>query len=711
MEIDDILALAKLGWRLHPLQKTSKVPCLNAWQNRATTDETTLRLWFSQYPEANWGVATGQESGIFVVDLDPKSGGEESWQELTKENNTPKTTEVLTGSGGRHLYFKWPDDAHIRNSTGKIAKGIDIRADGGQVVIPESVHPNGAVYAWINHPTKVAPAKAPRWLLDLIMEESDSDYNPLGSTLHRGNRNNSLYHAALALARQGAQREFILSTLKHWLKDQGQTDITDDELIKTIDSAIKSALSKPIEVSDKSDMANAELLIHTYGDDLIYVSGLGWFYWTGKVWELDVDDVIVTQLFVKCMKTLQEEATARMAASKSKADIKEAATIAAWAIRSLSSSAIKSAVQLASTVEGVRKNPDEIDSKNTLWLLNCANGTLNLKTGELLPHNKSNLITKIVNTNYIPNAKAPFWEHTLDLIFEGNTDLIKYIQRALGYSITGSQDERCFFICWGESGANGKSTILETIQDILGAGYAQMSDILVVTSSTTDNRVSSSLAKLQGARFVSMNEAEENQKLSEALIKQLTGGDTIQACYKYKNPFEYQPVFKLWIRTNERPIIRTQTNALWDRVKLIPFEKPIPKELRLPRSEVDAKLAEEREGILAWLVKGAQLWLAEGGLQDPPEVTAAVQGYRVDSDLVKMFIDECTVLSTNDRTKASDLYQAFQMWARESGERWIMTKNKFTRRLSAYGIETERSNGQTWFLGIRLTQQAAVYIM
>lgn len=710
MNIDNVLELARLGLRVHPLR--GKVPILAKWQERATTDEKIIRLWHSQYPDCNIGLATGKESGVFVVDLDPKAGGLESWNFLLDEHGAPDTWTSITGSGGRHLFFAWPKGAEIRNSSGKIGRGIDIRGEAGNIVLPGSVHPNGTVYQWEagKSPKDLKLAKAPKWLMDLIMEETGAEYAPLGGLLEKGNRNNSLYHSALALARQGAEKDFVISALKKWIEDQHQ-DIPEDEVLKTVASAFEAAKAKPIDISDKSDYMNAELLIQSYGEDLIYVNGIGWHHWNGKCWEPDVDDVIVRQLFVKCMRALQEDAAQRMASSRSKTEMKEAAAIATWAVRSLSAHAISAAVELASTVPGVRKTPDEIDGANTLWLLNCANGTLDLKKGELREHRKTDYITKLVNVDYDPNATAPFWESTLNLIFDGNRELIDYMQRALGYSITGSQDERCFFIVWGEAGANGKSTVLETIQDLLGTGYAQMSSMDVITSSTNDNRVQAALAKLQGARFVSMNEAEENQKLSESLIKQLTGGDTVQACYKYKNPFEYKPVFKLWIRTNEKPTIHSQNNAIWDRVKLIPFERSIPKAQRLPRSEVDSRLRAEMPGILTWLVRGCSAWLKAGHLVDPPEVTAAVQGYRVDSDIVRSFVDESIEPKVGNKLKTQDAYQAFVIWCKEGGERYIMTKSKFTRRMKAIGYNMDRANGQNYFKDIALTQSAAMFIM
>jgi putative DNA primase/helicase len=710
--LDVALELVKYGFRLHPLQPRNKIPVLGKWEERATTSETSLRLWSSQVSDCNWGIATGQGSGIFVVDVDPKNGGDVSWNNLIRQHGEVQTVSVRTGSGGMHYYFKYPEGFDIGNNSGRLGKGIDVRGNNGQVVAPGSIHPNGNKYEWVVSPNDHCIDPPPQWILDAIFNETGTeDFSSIGGKMEKGNRNNSIYHAALSLARQHTTKEFAMKAIKQWVRDQGHHDILDDEIEATVESAYEAASKKIFDIAEKSDTLNAEILLGNYGEDLIYVPGMGWFHWNGKVWEPDPDDAVVAQLFIKCMKAVRDEAGERILASNNRAEARELAATIQWAIRSLSASSIKNAVQIASTFPQVRRTPDQIDPVDTLWYLNCNNGTLNLSTGELEPHKKEQMISKIVPVNYNPDAKCPFWESTFDLIFSGNKALTDFMQRALGYSITGAVDERCFFICWGELGANGKSTVLETVQDLLGPGYSQMSDMVVVTSSTVDNRVSSSLAKLQGARFVSMNEAEENQRLSEALIKQLTGGDTVQACYKYKNPFEYKPVFKLWIRTNEKPTVRSQNNAVWDRIKLIPFENSIPKDKRRPRSEIDNILREEREGILAWLVRGSQLWLKEHTLNEPKEVTAAVAGYRSDSDIVKMFFDECMETGPNAKCKASEAYQVFVAWCRDAGERYVMTRTKFTQRSRALtGKELDRSNGSNWITGVKLSTQATMYM-
>jgi putative DNA primase/helicase len=693
------------------LQTKNKIPILPEWEKRASTDEPTIRTWASQYKDCNWGIATGLKSGIIVIDVDPQHGGDLSWRKLVQEHGEVDTVSVKTGNGGTHLYFKYPDGIEVGNRSGLGGRGIDVRGNNGQVVAPYSIHPNGIMYTWMHSPDEYDIIDAPDWLLDLLEVGTDAEFTPVGAKMEKGNRNNSIYHAALALARQGTMRDFAIIVVRKWIEEQGYHDIPEVELLATIDSAYKAAGKRTLDVSERSDTFNAELLIDIYGDDLIYIPGMGWFHWNDKVWQPDLDNAITSQMFMKCMKSLRDEYAQKMASVSSKSEAKELATMIQWTVRSLSAASISAAVTLAGTFPLVRRETDDIDSVSSSTLLNCNNGTIDLLTGNLRKHNKKDMITKMVPVDFDATAKCPFWESTFELIFNGNKSLIEFMHRALGYSITGLTDERCFFICWGESGANGKSTILETIQGILGTGYSQMSDMVVITSSTVDNRVSGSLAKLQGSRFVSMNEAEEHQKLSEALIKQLTGGDTVQAKFLYKNPFEYVPKFKLWIRTNEKPVVRSQTNSIWDRIKLIPFEHPIPKEMRLPRSVVDERLAEERQGILAWLVAGAKLWFADKALHDPVEISAAVSGYRTDSDIVKLFIDENCEESATSKVKSSDLYQCFTGWSRDAGERYVMTRTKFIQRCAGLtGNPTTRSGGNTYVVGIKLTVQASMYV-
>lgn len=699
-----IYKLTELKYCVLPLAKRKKIPLIQQWNQKATFDSTIIDTWESAYPGCNWGVATGKKSGIIVIDIDPRHGGDIQWKRLTSGKSI-NTAVCKTGGGGEHYYFALNDDIIVNSAVLSTHPGIDIRGEGGQAVVPPSIHESGDPYIWIKAPWNVPPEPIPDWLLKLIIKSNVGQV--VGTTMIEGQRNDSMFHQALMLARQGALREFTISALKTWRDESGAKDLPDSEIESTVDSAYKRVdkekVTKNNQRIERTDSDNADRIVRLYNEDVRYSPGYGWLVWNGNTWEPDSENAKLTLLATESMILLRDEA---LEDAKNPDNFKVALARASWATSSLNVGRLHAAIDLARAREKVRIDIDKLDGKDTKFLLNVPNGTVNLKTGELLESNKGALITKCTTVPYNKEAECPFWLKTLNLAFNGDQELIDYMQRAIGYSITGSISEQCLFICWGEQGNNGKSTILETIQKILGS-YAQMSDMKVITSAESDNRVASSLAKLPGVRIVSMNEAEENQKLSEALIKQITGGDTLQACKKFKEPFEFQPQFKLWIRTNEKPIIRGMSDAIWRRIKLIPFEVPIPASERLRRDDVDQMLTDEYEGILNWCIQGAVKWNRKG-LMDPKIVTAATSGYRTEMDIIQSFYDECIIEAPDAYISRSELYQTFSRWAKENGLRYIMTADAFSKRLNKKLNCTERKKvrGQYVWQGIKLSEFA-----
>lgn len=714
--METVLQVAELGFKIIPVQQRNKIPLVKNWPKAATNDPATIKQWASSYPNCNWGIATGKRSGIFVVDIDPKNGGDKTWRNLVKQHGEPLTVTVLTGSKGLHFYFKLPQDFDVGSTAGALGQGIDTRGEGGQVIIPPSIHANGNQYQWVEgrSPMDVKVATAPDWILTALREYAASGLTALGGVIPEGTKNNNVYHHSLLLARQGATQEFVLNIMKEWCKENRVEGIDDAELEATVVSAFKKAeADKKISVSstfERTDDDNAKRFLADHGDKVLYVPGMGWHVWSGKHWEYDADNAHVTNFAIETMRALREEALEDM---RNPVKFKEAMAKASWANQSLNVGRLSAMIELASKSLNNRMMAEEMDGAHTTFLFNCGNGTLDLRTGELREARKSDYITKLCAIDYNPVAKCPTWLDTMDLAFEGNTNLISFMQRALGYTLTGSVSEQCLFIAWGESGNNGKSTILEAVQRILGTGYAQMSDMKVVTSLEMDNRVASSMAKLQGARMVSMNEAEEHQKMSESIVKQLTGGDTVEACKKYHEPFNYIPTFKLWVRTNDKPTIRGVNDAIWRRIKLIPFVHPIPSEKRKRRDVIDAALAAEAEGILAWCVAGAKMWF-ESGLQAPEVVNEAVNAYRSEMDIVQQFFDEC-IIESDDPTiycNRSDMYQAFIGWCKENGYKFFMSADSFGRRFSKklqLPQSREKRKGTYIWTGVRLTETAAMY--
>lgn len=713
--IDDILKLTELKLRVHPLVERNKTPIVTKWTELATTDREVIQRWARVNPNCNWGVATGPESGVFVVDIDPKNGGEATWEKIASQQKPFTTWTVRTGSGGTHYYFEYPPKITVRNR--RIGIGVDTRGSNGQIVVPPSIHPNGSKYMWVEgrSPWDVPLLKAPKWLIELINTEPELDeFAKPGENIDSGTRNDTIFHNALNLARQGATREFTLAAMVLWCKEQ-RHEISEGEINATVNSAYQTAerdaekRKKAKTNVGKTDDDNANRMLSDHGDNVLYVPGIGWHAWNGKYWRPDQEDATVTMLAVDTMRSVYDEATTLMKTTTDTSEFKTLASVASWATASLNAGKLASMVNLASKKGKVRVDSSALDPVSSKFLLNCKNGTLDLINNKLRPHDKRDYLTKITPCEYDPTAQCPMWLDTLNLAFNGDEELIQFMQRALGYTLCGSVAAQVLFICWGEAGNNGKSTLLEGFSRLLGA-YSQMSDMKVITSPDMDNRVASSLARMRGARMINMNEAEDRQRLNESLVKAITGGDLIEACYKFREPFEYMPTGKLWIRTNEKPIIKSLGESMWRRVMLVPFTNPIPVAVRRSRDEIDAAIDSEAPGILAWAVRGFKDWY-KIGLKPPDTVQEAIREYRSEQDVIGQFFDECIVRDSGVSVSRSLVFQTFTQWARQNNFRAGITAEYFGRRVNkVYNQPPERKKvgGEFVWVDIRLANEALI---
>ena len=438
-----------------------------------------------------------------------------------------------------------------------------------------------------------------------------------------------------------------------------------------------------------TDLGNAMRLVALHGEDLRYCYAWGkWLVWDGKRWV--IDDVGQVEFLAKdTVRNIYAEAARETSESRRR-------EIAKWALSSESRQRFSAMVALAQSEPGIPIKHDELNRNR--WLINCLNGTLDLRTGELKPHDRADLITKIAPVEYRMGAPCPNWLSFLNMIFEGNQDLIAFVQRAVGYSLTGITDERCMFILWGK-GKNGKSTFLETIGRMMG-DYAEKTTAETLLT-TRQTNIPNDIARLQGARFVRASESEHGRYLAEARIKEMTGQDMIAARFLFSEWFSFIPEFKIWLGTNHKPVIRGTDEAIWDRIKLIPFTVRIdnPK----PRREIDAMFSEELAGIFSWAVEGCMEW-QDHGLGVTEEVRKATAEYRYEMDNIGRFIEECCEVGEYFRTPSSELYEAYKAWAEDVGVE-VLSSQSFGRRLTELGFEAQRNTtGQKKWMrqGIRI---------
>lgn len=436
-----------------------------------------------------------------------------------------------------------------------------------------------------------------------------------------------------------------------------------------------------------TDLGNAERLVARHGQDLRYCHNWGkWLVWDGRRFAIDETG--------EPDRRAEETIRSIYAEAAEVEDKSERKALVDHARRSESRNRLQAMVALAQHKCPVRSG--DLDSDP--WLLNVANGVLDLRTGELHAHARERLCTKLAPINYDPGAVCPTWDAFLSRIMSGNSNLVAFLQRAVGYSLTGNTSEQCLFILHG-TGANGKSTFLTTIGALLGDYAAQTpTDTLMVKRGES---IPNDLARLVGTRFVTAVEAEEGRRLAESLVKQLTGGDKITARFMRAEWFEFTPRFKVWLGTNHRPAIRGTDHGIWRRIRLIPFTVTIPESERDP--DLPEKLREELPGILAWAVRGCLEW-QRSGLGVPDEVKRANDMYRAEQDVLAGFLDQCCVVAEGARAKVGDVWEAYVSW---SGER--ISPKALSQRLQERGFRSKKGRaGVRFWLGLGLLDDSQV---
>lgn len=702
--LDAALAYAARGWPVFPVhtptehgcscrnsacQAPGKHPRTQHGLKDATLDSTVITQWWSDWPDANISLVTGSRSGLVALDIDRRHDGDDTLAELERKYGPlPDTVRNLTG-GGWHELFAYPD-VPVK-SKANLAPGVDVRGDGGYIVAPPSRHANGQTYGWeVGHaPEDLALASLPAWLLTLLTSSTHPSPNqPLRKTvtgsIREGGRNAHLTSHAGAMRRRGISPEAIEAALLIENATQCEPPLPEDEVRRIVRSIMRyNPATSPQSVDfHLTDCGNAQRLVSQHGQDLHYLSPWGvWFIWNGQYWVKDQTGEVMRRA-KQTVAWLHEEA-AGLQGDQHKA-------LAQHAKKSEGEARINAMINLAKSEPTIHLIPSQFDAHP--WLLNCPNGTLDLKMGHLYPHRREDCLSKSIPVPYDPVAACPLWIQFLMRITGDNPALISFFQRSVGYALTGDTSEQVMFLIYG-TGANGKTTFLETIRAMLGS-YAITADMSTFLARQGDP-IRNDVARLVGARFVSAVEAERGRRLAEVLIKQLTGGDSMTARFLYHEFFEFQPTFKLFVAVNHKPVIGGTDPAIWRRMRLIPFTVTIPEPER--DKELPAKLRTELPGILAWAVQGCRIWQADG-LGFPQEIRDATDSYREEMDVLAGFLAELCVKGPQCKVLAKNLYAAYVAWCQEAQEK-PLSKPAFGGHLRERGLTTKKSTAGlfVWF--------------
>lgn len=451
-----------------------------------------------------------------------------------------------------------------------------------------------------------------------------------------------------------------------------------------------------------SDLGAARYLrnyIESIGSGVRFTPEAGFLLLDDGVWRIDETQAIRThaQAVADIVKNLAREAARIAEDTQRPEDKKRAGRLGKYAFYAQTSRGIDSMIRELQAIQGVPASINDFDQHEDL--LAVRNGVVDLRTGELRPHDPNLLISRRVDIEYDPDATAPRWEQFLSEVFPGDPEMPGFLRRLVGYGITGRTDEQVFVIHHGK-GANGKSVFLDTLTETFR-------EITSTTPFSTfeakpSGGIPNDLAALKGARLVMASEGEQGKRMAEAMLKRVTGRDYIAARFMRQEFFEFRPQFLLQLATNYEPNFRGQDDGLWRRVILLHWNRqflPHEQDRRLP-----ARLAAEREGILAWAVRGSVEWYRDG-LREPVSVRKATDTYRETSDVLQGFLPGRYVY--DDEGKAvlgTTLFQDFQDWADEENHQDL---KKWSRR-ALYAALTERGlvkrtggGNKTVFDGIR----------
>ena len=690
------LHYAEMGLAVFPLVCRDKVPAVVGGCKVATTERTTIERWWDKNPQYNIGIATGNKSsGLVVIDLDVDKNkgidgydGLRDWQ--NKHGKLPETWQSITGRGGYHYFYK---DAIVHSNRVGLYEGVDIRGEGGYIVAPPSVHPNGNIYEWEQGPEEYEIAQVDNIVNDFLKGEKqrrDSEHKTnfkVPELIPEGKRVDTIVRLIASLRTKGLDDDAIKAAVRVENEKRCNPPLKEKELEKAVFPALKrdwqvnshyynnfnamnendnkyvnEVLKKlnelnAVERFPMNDRGSADLFATVFMDVSRYnPTKKDWMYYDGTRWVADQEGMRAK----RNAKTLADalvrySVTVSLPDDKRQSYIKYAAGMMNYRSRNVMVTDAKDLNFFDNT---------ELDKDD--FLLNCKNCVLDLSGDQPkeLEHKADLLLSKICNANYNPAATCTLWEKTVNEIMQGDSSKIEYLQKMSGRFLTGDTSEEEFYIFFGATTRNGKSTITELLLYLLGDYATTISPESLAIKVNKDSRTASpDIAKLAGTRFVVASEPPRRMLFDSSLVKTLTGRDTVSARFLHENEFQFKPKFKLILNSNYLPVISDKTVFSSNRVKVVPFERHFTEKEQ--NKHLKEQLQQEIDGILNWCIQGLSLYRKEG-LEPPTAVQIATHEYSEDSDKIGKFISECLEKS-DQNLAAKDVYEKYSQWCNDCG--------------------------------------------
>lgn len=440
-----------------------------------------------------------------------------------------------------------------------------------------------------------------------------------------------------------------------------------------------AALAPIIELDPlhRTDMGNARRLVARHGQDMRYVTTWkSWLVWDGTRWRMD-DTQEAVRRAKDTVKAMWRELDGIEGEQERKDFVK-------WCYASESAKHLANMLVVAQSEPEIAATPRDFDTDK--WVLNLLSGTLDLRTGQERAHNRADMITKVAPVHYERGARLALWDEFIEAVTDGSAELMGFLQRAAGYTLTGETGEEKLFFAHGPT-RTGKSTFLQALRATLG-DYAATADFETFLHNKNRSGPRDDLADLAGARLVVSSEVEEGKRLAEGVVKTITGKEQITARQLYQKAFSYLPQFKLWLAANDAPKVSATDDAIWQRILRVGFNHSFVGREKASVKETLTNPERAGAAILNWALVGCLAWQRDG-LGVPEGVTASTAEYRESQDPLKDFLADCCELAPDNWVRASDLRRAYDEWCKASGERFGVGGNKFSEALKRHGCEPD----------------------
>jgi len=450
----------------------------------------------------------------------------------------------------------------------------------------------------------------------------------------------------------------------------------------------------------RTEEANAARFEERHAGQHLFVAGT-WLFWDGKHWVHDEGNAAAMRAMTALARQQAECAEGLVKALRQndlpgqRRIVKEAQAELAWARRSANFTNVRNSLALASTKTALRCSTDDLDAHK--WLLNCANGVVDLHTGVLQNHDQALRLTHLVPVAYDPKADQTGWRSFIDDLVGEQDGVAEFLQRAIGMSLVARPNKRLMVLLHGE-GRNGKTTLIEAMKHIFG-GYVRTAApgcLMMKRAGAPTNDV----ADLRGARMVMSSETEDGAWLDAPTVKAMTGGDTQKSRFLYKEFFEFVPVFTIWLSTNNLPKLKASDSAMWSRIRLVPFNKIFKIDTGFA-----SRLEAEYPGALAWAVEGCLDWQKHGagGLNEPESMLAAKAGYKEDVDSLKMFLEECCIVGEGLKCTPAEMSAAYSTWCKENNVQRFGAQT-LEKEMGVRGLYKKKSTGKRRWEGVAIGQ-------